>query len=108
MAMCMERYGQPIPVAKTQTTLADPDKAMLLQIMKNIQARTGIIIPATIDLTFESPGAGANLAFPPIFSQLDQWISTAILVPSLIGGRRRQARGWKLRTLGDPSSARSC
>ena len=85
MAMCMERYGMPIPVAKTQQTLDDDVKAQLLQIMQNIQARTGIIIPSTIDLTFESPAPGAQAAYGPIFKQLDQWIAMAINVPSLIG-----------------------
>lgn len=85
MAMCMERFGQPIPVAKLQQTLSEEDKTALLQIMQNIQSRTGLIIPATIDLTFESPGVGAHQAYPPIFSLLDAWIATGILVPQLLG-----------------------
>ena len=57
MAMTMERYGMPIPVATTQQTLDDDVKAQLLQIMQNLQARTGIIIPSTIELKFESQKA---------------------------------------------------
>ena len=85
MAMCMERYGQPIPIATTQTTLSDTDKAQLLTILQNLQPRTALIIPSTITLDFASPGEGAQAAFEPIMKQLDQWISMAILMPSLIG-----------------------
>ena len=85
MAMCMERFGQPIPIATTQTTLSDTDKAQLLTILQNLQPRTALIIPSTITLDFASPGEGAQAAFGPIMKQLDQWISMAILMPSLIG-----------------------
>jgi phage gp29-like protein len=85
MAMALERYGHPIPVAKTTTTLGDADKALLLSMLQNLQARTALIIPATIELDFHQPDPRAAAQFIPALNKLDEWIAMAILMPNLIG-----------------------
>jgi phage gp29-like protein len=83
--MSLERYGQPIAVAKTSTTLNDSEKNVLLQMLKNLQSRSALVIPATIDLDFATPTPHVAEAFIPMLDKLDRWIAMAILMPSLLG-----------------------
>jgi phage gp29-like protein len=85
MAMSLERYGQPIAVASTQTTLSDSEKTILLTMLKNLQSRSALVIPETIKLDFATPSPRVAEAFVPALSLLDSWIAMSILVPALIG-----------------------
>jgi len=53
--------------------------------LRNLQSRTGLIIPKTIQLDFKEASPRTAESFVPCLNLLDRWIALAILVPSLIG-----------------------
>jgi hypothetical protein len=93
MAVSLERYAEPIAVA-TYKGLLDGDQRDDLQgFLKNLQSRSGIILPESVVLDFKSPPPRAAEAFIPAINLYDQHIRMAILMPGLIGLSGEQTTG---------------
>ncbi len=83
--IALQRYGEPIAVARTEKTLTPEERTRLETIFTNLQSRTLILIPNWIELTFNAPSPHTSEAFLPILNKLDTWIRIAIMLPGLLG-----------------------
>lgn len=93
MAVSLERYAEPIAVA-TYEGLLDQDQRDAIEVfLKNLQSRSGILLPKNITLKFEAPPPRAAEAFIPAINLYDQHMRIAVLMPGLIGLSGEQQTG---------------
>lgn len=93
MAVSLERYAEPIAVATYKGLLDTNQRTDLEGFLKNLQSRSGILIPETVTLEFKAPPPRAAEAFIPSINLYDQHLRIAILMPGLIGLSGEQQAG---------------
>lgn len=93
MAVSLERYGEPVAVATYEGLLTLEQRADIESFLKNLQSRSGILLPKNITLEFKMPPPRAAEAFIPAVNLYDQHIRIAILMPGLMGLSGEQATG---------------
>jgi phage gp29-like protein len=85
MSVALERYAEPIAIARTSKTL-DPELRLRLEtIFQNLQSRTLILIPDWIELTIVQASPHVADSFIPVLNKLDTWMRIAVMVPGLLG-----------------------
>jgi phage gp29-like protein len=99
MTMALERYGMPIPVFKPTGTMTDDQRASAQAFINDLQAKSGLILPAGIEFTFEHGQPRASEAFIPAINLLDQQIRVGLLMPGLIGLSAEQQVGSLARSM---------
>ena len=82
----LERHGMPTVVA-TLPTQHRQQRASMETVLKNIQAKTNIIIPEgiTLDLLESSSKSGDSNPFESAISMYNMFIARALLIPDLMG-----------------------
>lgn len=93
MAVSLERYAEPIAVATYEGLLDENQRNDLQAFLKNLQSRSGILVPKTVTLDFKAPPPRAAEAFIPSINLYDQYLRIAILMPGLIGLSGEQQTG---------------
>jgi len=93
MAVSLERYGEPVAVATYEGVIDSAQRSDLETFLKNIQSRSGIILPKSITLEFKMPPPRAAEAFIPAINLYDQHMRIAILMPGLMGLSGEQTTG---------------
>jgi phage gp29-like protein len=93
MCMSLERYGMPIPVFKPTGTMTEEQRASAQAFINDLQAKSGLILPAGIEFGFEHGQPRAAEAFIPAINLLDQQIRVGLLMPGLIGLSAEQQTG---------------
>lgn len=83
--VAMERYAEPIAVATYEGLLDISQRDSIEQFLKNLQSRSGILIPKNVTLDFKAPPPRAGEAFIPVIRQLDDQLRIAVLMPGLMG-----------------------
>lgn len=80
----LERFGNPHVIAKLPTNLMKQYKDEVLEIIKNLQVKTGILIPdsAIFELLFPPSG---NTDFERAIDKFNMMIARSLLVPDLVG-----------------------
>ena len=79
----LERFAGGFVTAKVTGDLGTTQKANLKNVIKNISARLGIIIPSTVDLDVTQPQH--TEAYEKAIAQHDKAIAKSTLVPNLLG-----------------------
>jgi phage gp29-like protein len=85
MMITLERYGEPTWVFSTAGGLTSEHRTVLENFMRDIQSKSGLILPDTITAKPESPQANAGATYIPVLEYLDGLIRAALGLPSLIG-----------------------
>jgi phage gp29-like protein len=85
MMITLERYGEPTWVFNTAGGLTNEHRTVLENFMRDIQSKSGLILPDTITAKPESPGANADAIYIPVLEYLDGLIRAALGMPSLLG-----------------------
>ena len=85
MAVSLERYAEPIAVATYKGLLTASQRDDIDAFLKNLQSRSGILIPETVMIDFKAPPPRAAEAFIPALEFYNQQMRIAILMPGLIG-----------------------
>jgi phage gp29-like protein len=85
MTITLERYGEPTWVFNATGGLSRENKSLLENFMRDIQSKSGLILPDTITAKPESPQATAGATYIPVLEYLDGLIRAALGMPSLIG-----------------------
>lgn len=80
----LERFGNPHVVATLPTNTSKEDKERMLDIIKNLQAKTGITIPEGGKVEIIQPPTG-NTGFENAINSYNMMIARSLLVPDLIG-----------------------
>lgn len=93
MAIALERYGEPIGVVTHEGTLTAPQRAEIERFFKELQSRTGVILPKGVTLEFKNPPPRTAEAFVPAINLYDQHMRIAVLLPGLLGLSGEQATG---------------
>lgn len=86
LAEFLEIYGLPIRVGKYPTGAGDKEKMALLQAVTQIGHNAAGIIPAGMQLEFQSASAGTEVPFVAMWDRLDAAESKAILGQTLTAG----------------------
>ena len=79
------RYGEPTWVFSATGGLSKEHKSLLENFMRDIQNKSGLILPDTIQAKTESPNVNAGMTYIPVLEYLDGLIRAALGMPSLIG-----------------------
>ena len=85
MAVSLERYAEPIAVATYDGLLQDTERLAIETFLKNLQSRSGVLLPKNVTLKFEAPPPRAAEAFIPAINLYDQHMRIAVLMPGLLG-----------------------
>ena len=92
MMITLERYGEPTWVFSAAGGLSNEHRAVLENFMRDIQSKSGLILPDTITAKPESPQANADATYIPALEYLDGLIRAALGLPSLIGASTTEAQ----------------
>jgi SPP1 gp7 family putative phage head morphogenesis protein len=79
----LERHGSGFMWASQEGALNTENRAALENLLKNITARTGAIVPKDVELHIEHPTD--TKAFQEAINQKDRAMARAILMPNLLG-----------------------
>jgi len=93
LPIALERYAEPIATATYKGIIDDDQRYDLEQFLKNLQTRSGIILPEAIVLQLLQPPQRAGEAFMPALDYYDQLIRVAIMMPGLMGLSGEQQTG---------------
>lgn len=93
MAVALERYGEPIWVFTHQGRLTTGQRADLERFLKNLQSKSGIIIPSFITADPKTPPPRTAEAFVPAINFEDGQIRMGLLMPGLMGMSAEQTVG---------------
>jgi phage gp29-like protein len=85
MMITLERYGEPTWVFNASGGLSGETKSLLENFMRDIQSKSGLILPDTIQADPKSPATDAGRTYIPVLEYLDGLIRGALGLPSLIG-----------------------
>lgn len=80
----LERHGFPIAVAKYNPN-EEGQVTEVQNIVKSIQAATSVAIPESMELEYKQPKIGSADPFDTALRYYDKKISTALLLPDLLG-----------------------
>lgn len=80
----LERFGNPFVVATFPGNLGKADKDKLLDILKNLQAKTGITVPEGVNIEVLSPSSGTT-DFEKAVNIYNSQIARSLLIPDLVG-----------------------
>ncbi len=92
MMICMERYGEPTWVFSVKGAQSRGNVATLEGFMRDIQSKSGLILPDTIEAKPEYPAPQAGAAYLQILEYLDGLIRAALGMPSLIGASTTESQ----------------
>jgi SPP1 gp7 family putative phage head morphogenesis protein len=82
----LERFGMPTAVGKLPRNAGEGDKNRFKDIIKNIQAKTGVIIPDDFSLEFLKGMDGASSAsYEAAIDKYNTMIARSMLQPDLLG-----------------------
>jgi len=93
MPVAIERYGEPIAVASYTGTITQEQRDAVNAFIRNLQSRSGILIPDNIKIDFRDPSTGTGEAFMPALNLCDQYLRVAVLMPGLLGLSAEQQTG---------------
>lgn len=85
MMITMERYGEPVWVFTVEGTTPKANLMTLENFMRDIQSKSGILLPANIKADPKHPAPEAGRGYIPVLEYLDGLIRSALQMPSLIG-----------------------
>lgn len=80
----LERFGNPLIVGTFPNTMSQADKNKLLDILKNLQAKTGIVVPEGVSLEIKTSQTGTT-DFERAIDKHNMMIARSMLVPDLVG-----------------------
>lgn len=80
----LERFGNPFIVGKIPATLSNADKDKLLDIFKNLQAKSGMVVPEGVEIDIKASPTGAT-DFEKAVNIYNMMIARSMLIPDLIG-----------------------
>ncbi len=92
MMITLERYGEPTWVFNAAGGLSMETKGLLENFMRDIQSKSGLILPDTITAKPESPGNDAGSTYIPVLEYLDGLIRGALGMPNLIGASTSETK----------------
>lgn len=92
MMICMERYGEPTWVFTAKGAQTKANVSTLENFMRDIQSKSGLILPDTIEAKPEYPAPQAGAAYLQILEYLDGLIRAALGMPSLIGASTTESQ----------------
>lgn len=93
MAIALERYGEPIWVFTHEGRITNTQRTQLENFIKNLQSKTGIIIPKFIQADPKTPPPRTGEAFIPAINLEDGQIRMGLLLPGLMGLSAEQEVG---------------
>ncbi|MDI6756434.1 MAG: DUF935 family protein [Endomicrobiia bacterium] len=80
----LERFGNPFVVGKIPSTLSVADKNKLLDIFKNLQAKSGMVVPEGVEVDIKASPSGTT-DFEKAVNLYNMMIARSMLIPDLIG-----------------------
>lgn len=80
----LERFGNPLIVGKISANTSAPDKAKLLDALKNLQSKSGLVVPEGVDVEIKASSTGAT-DFEKAVNMYNMMIARSMLMPDLIG-----------------------
>jgi len=80
----LERFGMPTHVGKLPRSAGEAEKDRFKQVLKNIQAKTGITIPNDFELELLEVAKGAG-EYEKAINKYDTMIARKLLIPDLLG-----------------------
>ncbi len=83
--MYQERFGSPFIDAAYDGTVSKTEREDMLSVLKNLQARTGLVRPKGFDVQLHEAAKQGGAGFKELIDHHDTRIARAILVPDLIG-----------------------
>ncbi len=92
MMITLERYGEPTWVFNAAGGLSMETKGLLENFMRDIQSKSGLILPDTITADPKSPGNDAGRTYIPVLEYLDGLIRGALGMPNLIGASTSESQ----------------
>ena len=94
LPISMERFAEPIAIASFEGTELQADQRSDLEsFLKNLQSRSGIVLPKSIELKLMEPSKDVGSQYKIVLDYCDQLIRMAILMPSLMGMSSEQQVG---------------
>ncbi len=81
----LERFGMPTVVAKYKPGATKEQRIKVLKVVKNIQAKTGILLPEAFTLDMLEAVRRGEAGYMEAVQQHNKMIARAILVPDLMG-----------------------
>ena len=81
----LERFGMPTAVGRYDTAISPAQKDDLKTILKNIQAKTSITLPKSIEVELLEARRQGNAGYMEAIQQHNKMIARAVLVPDLLG-----------------------
>lgn len=85
LAILLERFGIPPSVAKFPRNATQAQRTVMEEILKNLQAKTCILLPPEWELNFPEIMTEGSLTFLEVIRELNKAIGRGLLVPSLLG-----------------------
>lgn len=82
--IALERFGMGLTVAKYPRGMVD-QKTALKNVLKNLQAKTSIIIPKDIEIEILNAIKGGKMAYEAAMDKHNTMMARAMLVPDLLG-----------------------
>lgn len=80
-----ERYGMPLHIGKMPRAAGEAEKVAFKNIVKNIQAKTGVTLPDDFTLEIQEAGGVGSDVYERAINKYDTMIARKLLVPDLIG-----------------------
>lgn len=93
LPIALERYAEPVATATYKGIIDDTQRDELEKFLKNLQSRSGCVLPESIVLDFKMPPQRAGEAFIQPLNYYDQLIRVAIMMPGLMGLSGEQQTG---------------
>jgi SPP1 gp7 family putative phage head morphogenesis protein len=93
MMITLERYGEPTWIFNVKGAMHRGNINTLENFMKDIQSKSGLILPDNISAEPKHPAPEAAKNYIPILEYLDGLIRAALLMPSLIGPSSTEQKG---------------
>lgn len=93
MTITLERYGEPTWIFNVKGAIARGNIVSLENFMRDIQSKSGLILPDNIIATPQYPAPRSAEAYLPVLNYLDGLIRAALGMPSLIGPSTQEQQG---------------
>ena len=81
----MERFSVGFTVGRYGTTIKKKERDELKEIVENIQAYTGMMVPMDVEIDIKESNNGGSVQFQKAIDAYNVYMARSVLVPDLLG-----------------------
>jgi SPP1 gp7 family putative phage head morphogenesis protein len=81
----LERFGMPLVVGTYEKGTSAPQRTKFKKVIKNLQAKTGITIPKTMEMKFLEATRKGEAGYQDAIQEYNKSIARSVLIPDLMG-----------------------